>query len=261
MKMSMRFLCGALSACFSLPLVMAADSADAKAPAVEPLDGASMKAEAFLEVVRQPPLANSWARMGGVVEHKATRKKTQKFRIEVRARFRPNRIQVQVQFNKRERYTISQGLKGKGGKTEVKQVQAAGAGEVSLSDVGLEAGDLALSFLHWDYVEEYVPEREHSQQCRRMKLVDPKTGNYVVAWLSVKYFFPVKVEWWHPLTAMPYRELLFTDFRRVNDLWLVSGVKILNPKWKTLVKLRNIKADVVTEKSPVPEDLFDFDKK
>lgn len=212
--------------------------------------------QALVRAVRHPPIMESWAIMTGHVRHKAHGEDTQVLPIELRARFAPQRSLAQLVFNDQEMYMIGQnfgeGIEG----TSVIPVKEAAEGITSLQDIGIRPSDLTLSFLYWDFVEDLGEDSYKGRNCRILVFQHPEAGERVQVWVSTKYSFPMQVKWYYEGEEEPYRQLEITDLKKVNDVYMVSTVKVSNPGWKTEVKFRDIDMEEVKADEPVPEDLF-----
>ena len=210
----------------------------------------------FLDRMRHPPLSESWARMRGTVQHKADGQALIKAPIEVRALFSPRRTLAQLQFNDQERYsvaqTFSEGLKG----TTVIREREAKTGEKTLSDLGIRPGDLTLSFLYWDFVEELPSQSLKTRRCRVLKLRNPAGDEEVVAWVTKSEAFPLRVSWCRVGETERYRELEFTGFEKQQDIWIVKRVQVYNRGWKTVLEFSDITLKAINAAAPAPADLF-----
>lgn len=211
----------------------------------------------FLEAVRNGPPAECWIRTGATVRHKAGRgAQTETFALELRGRFTAHLSEAQVTFNGRERHRVTQklalGLTG----FEITEQVAAAPGTRSLQDIGLRPGDLTLSFLYWKFQREHEPEEIKHQWCRVVTLNHPDDGRRARVWISVKYGFPLKVQWGHAEDGPWRRELAITGFQRVNDLWVLKALRVTDGNWKTEVRFENDQVHLITPDRPAPEDLF-----
>lgn len=223
----------------------------------------------FLEKVRRPKFVDSWARMKGTAYHKRNKitdkngKVKQKRRdaevpVYLAMRFAKSAVVGQLLFNKSELYSIGQNFKEKDvnlSSTTV-QIQAAKKGEDSLKDFGLRASDMTMSFLYWKFESEEKEDSISLEDCRVMFLKS-SSGERVKVWLAVKYFFPLKVEWYKKDAKKSYRTVEFDEVKKINDTtWTIKSFQIKNPGWKTTV---DFDKSIEIEKKSVkkePKDLF-----
>ena len=205
--------------------------------------------------MRNPPLADSWAIMEGQIEHKARGKKTIRLPISFRARFMPERSLGQLIFNEQERYLIGQSFADKAEGTSVIPQKEAVEGDTSLADVGIRPSDITLSFLYWDFVADRGEDRLKTQPCRIIELQHPGGQDKARVWVSIKHQFPLQVQWYTADSDKPYRELEISKLKKVNEVWIISQVKISNPGWKTAIKFKDIELYMANE-DPIPDDLF-----
>ena len=208
----------------------------------------------FLETVRHPPLAESWAIMQGKVRHKAKGKKTVSFPIALRLRLSPVRIFAQL-ISGDERYLIGQnfsdGLHG----TSVIPEKKAGEGVMTLADAGIRPSDMTLSFLYWTFVDEFESDRVGGRACRVVSLAHVDAREHVKVWISKEFRFPLRVHWYKENATEPYRQLEFAGFEKIDNTWIVKEVDIRNAGWKTEVLFSDNILHHVSDK-PVPDDLF-----
>ncbi|MFT5127000.1 MAG: hypothetical protein ACI8W8_000599 [Rhodothermales bacterium] len=209
----------------------------------------------FLQAVRHPPLAESWAIMQGTIRHKAKgAKKTQTLPIALRMRLSPARIFAQL-ISGDERYLIGQnfadGLHG----TSVIPEQRAPEGATTLADVGIRPSDMTLSFLYWEFVDEREADRVGGRACRVVSLAHIEAREHVKVWISKEFRFPLRVHWFKADAKEPYRQLEFAGFEKIDNTWIVKEVDIRNTGWKTEVLFSNNILHHVNDK-PVPDDLF-----
>ncbi len=229
----------------------------------KPLDGNTMTAKQFLSVVRYPQFINSWARLEGQIHH-VSKGKRLKRKIEIRARLRPKEWRMQVILEGGERHLVRQiPADGLVGTTSIKQ-QDAGPGAATLQDFLIRPSDLTLSFLYWNFDKELEGDRLKTQKCRVLQLKHPG-GEQVRIWVTVKYFFPLRVQWFREDNAKPFRQLDFkagkaikSSVNKDTEFYLIQEAVITGPDngWKTRVKFKDTTGDEVTDQAPAPKDLF-----
>ncbi len=210
----------------------------------------------LVESVRHPPIAECWAVMKGVVNHKADGKSTVKLPIQMRARFSPDRSLAQLIFNRDEYYLIGQNFEEGAEGTSVIAQQEAVEGATALRDVGIRPSDITLSFLYWDFVAERGAERFKGQNCRILEFVHPDAAESVHVWVSIKQGFPLMVKWFRNNEQEPYRQLQITGLKKVHDIWVVSEARVSNPGWRTQIDFKEIELEQVSAEAPMPDTLF-----
>ena len=210
----------------------------------------------FLQLARKPPVLDSWAKLNGTVRHKGNGKSIKNIPIEIRAHLTPDTIMAQIIFNQQAHYLSKQRFSGGDDGSEVILQREAEEGYVSISDVGLRPDDITLSFLFWNFEREYPQGRVRGQNCRVVKLKSPKGNDSVKVWLSMKYYFPLKVEWSRSDDRFIYRTLEFTGFEKIKDAWIIKELKIRGGEWKTIIKLKDNIVESITLENPMPDDLF-----
>lgn len=213
----------------------------------------------FLELARRPPVQECWAILNGSVRHKGNRKSIKNVPIEIRAHLTPDKVKAQVIFDQFERYLVKQRFSADDGNGSVKQQAKADGTRVGIREIGLRPDDITLSFLYWNFVKEYSEERVRGQGCRVIKLRRPQDQEYVKVWISKKYFFPLRVKWFHPEKETSYRTLEFTGFEKIKDAWIIKELKISGSKWKTIVKLKKNIVELISPSHSIPNDLFLID--
>ena len=213
----------------------------------------------FLELARRPSVQECWAILNGSVRHKGNRKSLKNVPIEIRAHLTPDEVKAQVVFDQFERYLVKQRFSADDGNRSVKHQAKAGDTHIGISEVGLRPDDITLSFLYWDFVKEYPEERVRGQGCRVIKLRRPQDQEYVKVWVSKKYFFPLRVKWFHLEEETSYRTLEFTGFEKIKDAWIIKELKISGSKWKTIIKLKENIVELITPGHSIPDDLFLID--
>ena len=161
-------------------------------------------------------------------------------------------------FNIAERYRILQKF-GASSLGNILEREKQGDKEtITLSDVGLRPDDITLSFLYWNFTEEIGQERIRGQKCRILKLVNPENkGEFLHMWVSVKYIFPLKVQWFKSNSEEQLvRTLEFTGFQKIKEIWVVKELRIKGRDWKTIVKLKDNVVEFITPTDPFPENFF-----
>jgi hypothetical protein len=211
-----------------------------------------LTAEQFLDIVRKPPRAESWAKMQGDIIHKERNKKTISAPIYLAIKFTPNRLLGQVVINNDFGYMIGQAYtQGADSTSVISMNDENGIYKYKLSDFGVRPDDLTMSFLYWDFVEELESTTIKGQKTRLMILESPNKNTLVKVYISSNYYFPLKVEWFKKVekNSEYYRKLEITSFQKKNDFWLIKGLTVSGPGWKTLIKFNDTDAELMNDAS------------
>jgi len=217
---------------------------------------AEPEAAAFLARVRQVPREESWAQLTGQVEHRRRgREGVVKVAIYLGLRLTPERILAQV-IADRESYRLGQVVAATSGGTTVIPENVADPAASRLAELGLRPEDLTLSFLYWDLVRELPRERLRTRDCRVLLLQAPdRRPEWVRVACCVEAGFPLRVEWLRDNPeGTPYRTLEITSFRKEAGFWLVDGLNLQGPGWRSRITFEQCAAGRVAE--GVPADLF-----
>ncbi len=233
-----------VSVMLSPVLLFAEDAASVPGPA------------AFLESVRYPDLIETWAVMDGTVRHKVRGARALKLPIALRLHMHSERTQARLTLADSERYMIERTATGDDAGITVTRTAAPLPDAMTLHDIGLQPGDLTLSFLYWTFATEHESTTVRGQRCRVMKLVNPDKPEHAIVYISEKYRFPLKVECFAAAEPEPTRTITFTGFEKVDGLWVIKEVKIQGDRWKSIIDFRDNTVGVVTPDTPVPADLF-----
>lgn len=221
--------------------------------ATEPV---ALSAEEFLGKVRQAPREESWAQMSGVVEHRRRGRETVEVPLYLGVRFTPERILAQVVADGRESYRIGQVVAASSGGTTVIAENGANSAATRLGELGLRPEDLTLSFIYWEFERELATERLRTRSCRVLQLRAPDgRAEWVRVAFCVEALFPLRVEWFRDTPEdRPYRTIEITSFRREADFWLVDGLSLQGPGWRSRITFTECAAGRVAE--GIPGDLF-----
>lgn len=216
-------------------------------------DDVDLTAEQFLQLARNLPVTESWARLRGTMIHKTGPTGPQKRALSLNIHIQPRRIVSQLRIDNGAPIKIEHA-----GAYGALTVTSAGErdGKAELAAVGIEPEDLTLSFLHWDFQRERDGASVRGQACRVLELRKPESGDSVQAFIAKKFFFPLRVLWFRPGESSPARTVEFTGFRKVNEFWIVSECKIAGPMGRSIVKFPDVTVEEVTPDRPLPADLF-----
>jgi hypothetical protein len=213
---------------------------------------------AFLEKARHPRKIKTWARLFGLMMHKARRRRSKQKTIKFSLRFTEEMILAQVVVGDSEEiYSIGQPYSGK--TSEVSIIREKGEGKESIlkRNFGVRPEDLTMSFLFWKYKLE-LPKTSLKGQCSRVFLLaQPDSDRIAKVYISEKYLFPLKVEWASLINGRltnTKRTLEVDSFKKVNGLWLVDTLLFYGSGWRTKVSFSKCDAGFVSDGTP--KDLF-----
>jgi hypothetical protein len=217
------------------------------------LNPRGLSAESFLAYARQPFVQNAWGRFSGTVQHQGPAGRV-KLPIYLAVMFQQDFMRAQIILDRTAYYGIMQ-VYYSAGLPNVTVDLPDKEPAVSLKELGIEPKDITFSFLYWKFERELAMEEVRGQDCRVMQLRHPDTGDHVTAWFSADYFFPLQVVSYESGEDTASRTLEFTDFKKHNDVWYVTKMRLQGPGWKTQVKFGDGEMHM-SEESPPPPDLF-----
>ncbi len=221
--------------------------------AENPLD--KLDSKAFLLKARNPD-NRTWCTMDGKVIHRKSGSDTVNAPLYLGIAFNPDRMLAQVVIDNKEGYTLGQAYAGNDSTTVI-PLNPAGYKKSMLSEFGLRAQDLSMSFLYWNFEKELTREDIKGSECRVFILREPKQGEIAKVYINSRYCFPMKVEWFkdkYVENEEPYRTLEAASFRKEKDFWIVNKLKLYGPGWRTNVEFDNIDVGVTAEN--IPQKLF-----
>lgn len=214
-----------------------------------------LDSKAFLLKARNPD-NRTWCTMEGKVFHRKGGADTVSAPLYLGIAFNPDRMLAQVVIDNKEGYTMGQAYAGSDSTTVI-PLNPAGYKKSMLSEFGLRAQDLSMSFLYWNFEKELAREDIKGAECRVFILREPKTGEIARVYLNSQYCFPMKVEWFkekYVENEEPYRTLEAASFKKEKDFWIVNKLKLYGPGWRTNVEFDNI--DVGMTADNIPPKLF-----
>lgn len=231
---------------FSLCMIFAAC-------AENPLD--KLDSRNFLLKARNPD-NRTWCSMDGMVIHQKSGSSTVKAPLYLGIAFNQDRMLAQVVIDNKEGYTLGQTYDGNDG-TSIIPLNKTGYPKSMLSEFGLRAQDLSMSFLYWNFEKELERDSVKGTECRVFILKDQGSSEIAKVYINSRYCFPMKVEWFkdkYVEGADPYRTLEAASFKQEKGFWLVNKLKIYGPGWRTNVDFEN--SDVGLTADSMPKSLF-----
>ncbi len=208
--------------------------------------------EQFLRMVRHPQGKSTWGKLDGKATHQRKNSPLSEAPISFSIRFAPENTFAQLRIGEDEMYSIGQSHFSD--KEKVTVIPAAMPQSSILSNYGLRPGDLTMSFLFWDFEKELPRESFATQHCRVFILNSPEKGETVKVYISNKHLFPLKVEWTRAGDSRHYRMMEVSNFKKVNELWLIDRLLLSGPGWRTKIEFSNCDAGLV--ENGIPEELF-----
>jgi hypothetical protein len=210
-------------------------------------------AKRFLFIMRRNHPVNTWGVLKGEIsQRRRTSSSITKVSYPIRLgiRFTDTRLLAQIVVDNKETYTIGQPYTESSPSLIVDNQNTM----YKLADLGLRPDDITMTFIYWKFVKELKNESVSGESCRVFKLINPKTKETVIIYVSSSYFFTLKAEWIKPNKIKPYRTLNVKAFEKVKDLWTPSEFTISGPGWRTKVNFDKINLGYV--KNKIPKDLF-----
>lgn len=221
--------------------------------AANPLD--KLDAKAFLLKSRNPD-NRTWCSMNGKVTHRRSGSDNLSAPLYLGIAFNPDRMLAQVVVDNQEGYTLGQAYAGNDSTTII-PLNPAGYKKSMLREFGLQAQDLSMSFLYWNFQQELAREDIKGAECRVFILQEPELGEIAKVYINSQYCFPMKVEWFKDKYAEneePFRTLEAASFKKEKDFWIVNKLQLYGPGWRTNVEFDNIDVGVTAE--DIPKNLF-----
>ena len=208
--------------------------------AEDKIDLASLPAEKFLALIREPLRENAWGEFTGSIQHKSTSRRLKGI-LRVRITFTPEAMLAQIVLNDTNVYSLEQSHK-KGEKVTLSLERPEVEKEPGLFVFGVEPSDLTFSFIYWELERELPTENGKSGLCRVMKLKEPGGKRTALVWFNVKYGFPEKAAWFaEGNSTTPVRRLELKGAKRhENGLWFVREMKLEGDGWKSMVTFDHV---------------------
>jgi hypothetical protein len=214
----------------------------------------AISAKQFLYRVRHPSARSSWASMDGSVFHRRRGQDTISAPLYLGILFSPERTLAQIVIDNKQGYYVGQTYAvGKSGTSVIPMNKATKTAPI-LGKYGLRPQDLTMTFLYWKFIKELTGDSVKGIDCRVMLLQSPDKKETIKAFISKKYYFPLKVEWFKDKSPEAFRTLEVTSFKKMNNYWLVNKLGLYGPGWRTKVIFD--KTDVGSPQKGVPPKVF-----
>lgn len=227
-------------------------SADAQAT-----EAGELSASDFIYQVRHPAARESWSAMDGEVQHLRRGAEMITAPLYLGMLFSPERTLAQIIIDGKQGYTVGQTYGAGNGETSVIPMSKKPYAEPLLPKFGLRPQDLTMTFLYWNLVREMPSESVKGSDCRVFELKSPDCKELVKVYISRKYFFPLKAEWFDSdarAESAPVRTLEVASFKKQDDFWLVNKLTLYGPGWRTKVNFD--KTSVGYPENGIPTTIF-----
>lgn len=211
-------------------------------------------AQEFLNITQHPPGKKTWAQLEGTATHKRKGQAVKTSPLYLGIRFTPEQTFAQIRINENEIYSVGQSYFASKEKVTVIREGNSKDKPSTLAEFGIKPDDLTMSFLFWKLIEELTEVSIKGQNCRVFLLQSVDGNETAKTFISSAYYFPMKVEWTRKNEEKPYRMMEVSSFKKVNDLWLINGIELYGPGWRS--KIDFPKTDAGLEEEGTPKDLF-----
>lgn len=233
------------------------------AVAEEEIKPEDLSAKQFINQVQLPFLEHAWGKFSGEIQGRIDRR-AKKLPITLALRFQPTGLRGQLIVNERDIYNILQ-VYSKESAPKVNVFFPTKPSEISISDLGVKPEDFTFSFLYWELIKELEPDSFFKFGKARVLLFQHPKKEKVTskAWISEKYFFPLKIEWYENGTEEPTRTVIIKAFKkfereigdRKEKFYFIKKVSVLNGDQKAVIEFED--ADLFSSYQKVPpQDLF-----
>jgi len=210
-----------------------------------------LSSRAFLDRARNPNQADTFAMLGGTLQHRRASLPVEKMSIYFAVIIQKSRSTGQLIFDGREGYLLGQAKTRTGSSVIPMQKSTA-----LIDRTGVRASDLTLDFLYYDFEKEeeerklggFVP-------CRVMKLCSPDKKETVRVFLSKSHYFPLRAEFFRSGEKEPWRILETGGFTQRNGLYYVRRLRIEGPGWRTRIEFDQAELGFYKPES-APKDLI-----
>jgi len=199
----------------------------------------SLPPERFMQVARyRMTVQDSFADLRGKVTHmRRNRGRATYCPVRFAVRFGKDQLNARIVLNNQEIHELHRNYLSRAedvkSNVELK--------ESRLFSYGFKLEDLTMNFLSYPVKSELPRETVKTVKCRVLHLLSP-AGEPVKVWISVEYFFPVKVEFYAPgsnLKSKPVRSMEITAFDKVNDYYVATEVALFSPDFRTRIAFDN----------------------
>jgi len=221
-------------------------------------DNKTLSTADFLRIAQHPKGQKSWAQLSGTATHERKKMQKKESPIYLGIKFAPQLTVAELSIGDEETYSIGQSSFSANEKVTIIPAKDTPYSSSILKDYGIKPDDLTMSFLFWDLLKELEPDTAAGQKCRVFLLRSPDKQEIAKAYISSRYFFPLKVEWKRVNEDESYRALKVNSFKNINDLWLVNEILFSGPGWRTTIDFNDCKAGLI--KKGAPKDLFRLKK-
>ncbi len=196
--------------------------------------------------------------MEGLATHRRSGFRTIKANIRFAVRFLPTRVAAQLKFHDDEYYNLGQTFATP--PVSSRMIYVKNPAETELAKYGIESSDLTLGFLYQDMLTEEKNDSVKGQKCRVFLMKSQTPGEVVRVFISVDYLFPLKAEWFKgdpqkDPALKAYRNLEIDSVKKENDFWLITGLKLSGPDWRSMISFDKRLAGYPGDPS-MPADLF-----
>jgi hypothetical protein len=216
----------------------------------------------FLSGIRTPRSSGTWSILTGSVKHRRRGKSTMTAPLRLAIWFTPQRMIAQTIIDNRQGYLLTQPFKAGASPTVIPLNAASKKKDSLIAHFGIHPGDLTMSFIYWKLLKELARDTIMMSECRVFLLESPDKKEQVKVWINVRYRFPLKCEWYKtPVTSKSkfYRAMEVSSFSEVDKIWVVTGIDLYGPGWRTKIEFPDKKAGLL--KKGRPKDLFKTLKK
>ncbi len=220
--------------------------------------GAELSAGEFLERVRHPAAAESYARMKGIMQHRPDGGRMETLPVALTVLIRRDGTRAELLIDGREGYRINQ---KRSGETRVEPFGTTLRPEPAARRFGLRPTDLSMSFLFYDLVREESGTLVKGIPCRVLVLEAPDRSEVVRVYVARSYFFPLKAEFFasrEALSGDPVRTLETGSFKKKNDLYYAEILNLYGPDGRSRVHFSE--AELGTPDAAAEERLFGKEK-
>ena len=221
-------------------------------------DDKTLSTADFLRIAQHPKGQKTWAQLRGNATHERKGMQKKESPIYLGIKFAPQLTVAELSIGDKESYSIGQSSFSSNEKVTIIPAKGTPYSPSILKDYGIKPDDLTMSFLFWDLLKELEPDTAGGQKCRVFLLRSPDKQEVAKAYISSRYFFPLKVEWTRINEDESYRALKVNSFKNINDLWLVNEILFSGPGWRTTINFSDCKAGLIEKGAP--KDLFRFKK-